>query len=65
MQPERTIELTDGQGGVRIRLVAQVWQLRGQAYVTSFSLAVMGPHDFTDADCSWLAEQFKELLRQE
>jgi len=63
--PEKVLKLYDKQGNLRIQLVAQIWLLQDQAYVTSAALGVMAPHEFTDEDCAWLAEKFKELLRKE
>lgn len=62
--PETTIDLMEKDGSVRMRLVAQLWAIKNQAYVTSFTLAVMAPVDFTDDDCAWLAQQLRDLCRQ-
>lgn len=62
--PEQTHDLLDADGSIRIRLVAQIWLLENQAYLTSFTLAVMAPEEFTDDDCQWLANKIKEMLRE-
>lgn len=62
--PEKTIELFNSDGSVRIRLIAQMWKIEQngerKTYCTS---AIFGPVEMTDDDARWLAEQQVMLFR--